>query len=65
MSWIGRITLPGWLAMVAAAAFCGHIFVFANHQAHSLTDLLYGIFPYWVPSFLLAAWIVEKTLKKP
>lgn len=65
MTWIGRVTWAGWLAIIVAAAFCGHIFVFAGRHTHSLSDLLYSLFPYWVPTFLLAAWIVEKTMKKP
>ena len=42
----------GWLLTALALAFCVHIFLFVDHRSHSVTDTLYGIFPYVVPTFL-------------
>jgi len=55
------VSAAGWIITLAAAAFCVHIFLFANGKAHSVSDVLYGIFPYWVPTFLLWAWIAGRT----
>jgi len=55
------VSLPGWLISVAALAFCAHIFLFVDGRSHSVSDTLYGIFPYWVPSFLLWTWIASRT----
>ena len=55
----------GWLATVLAIAFCAQIFLFVAHRAHSVSDTLYGIFHYWVPTFLLWAWLVEHLARKP
>ena len=50
---IGLVFMPvsvmGWLATVLAIAFCAQIFWFVDSRSHSVTDTLYGIFPFWVP----------------
>ena len=51
------ISLPGWIITFVALAFCAQIFWFVNGRSHSVSDTLYGIFPYWVPTFLLWVWI--------
>ena len=55
------VSVPGWIVSVLAAAFCLHIFVFVDGHSHSVSDTLYGVFPYWVPTFLLWAWIAGRT----
>jgi len=55
------VSPPGWLASLLAIAFCAHIFLFFDHRAHSVTDLLYDIFPFWVPTFLGLAYIADRT----
>jgi hypothetical protein len=55
------VSILGWLVTLAALAFCIHIFLFFDHHSHSVSDLLYGIFPYWVPTFLLWIWIASRT----
>jgi len=55
------VSIPGWIITVLAAAFCLHIFFFFNGHSHSVSDLLYGVFPYWVPTFLLWTWIAGRT----
>ncbi|MEA3002512.1 MAG: hypothetical protein QOH81_1300 [Sphingomonadales bacterium] len=55
------VSAMGWLATLFALAFCAHIFLFVDHRAHSVTDALYGIFPYWGPTLLALAWIADRT----
>jgi hypothetical protein len=44
-----------------AIAFCAHIFLFVDSRAHSVTDTLYGIFPFWGPTLLGLAWIADRS----
>ena len=55
------VSASGWLLTLTALAFCIHIFLFVDSRSHSVSDTLYGIFPYWVPTFLLWAWLAGKT----
>ncbi|MFZ1130520.1 MAG: hypothetical protein WBV31_02505 [Terriglobales bacterium] len=55
------VSIPGWIVTALAAAFCLHIFWFFNGHSHSVSDLLYEVFPYWVPTFLLWAWVAGQT----
>jgi hypothetical protein len=55
------VSIMGWLATALALAFCVHIFLFVDSRAHSVTDTLYGIFPYWAPTLLGLAWIADRT----
>lgn len=55
------VSAIGWLATILALAFCAHIFLFFDHRVHSVTDLLYAIFPYWGPTLLALAWIADRT----
>jgi len=48
--------------MVALAlAFLVNVFVAVDRQSHSVSDTLYGIFPYWTMTFLLVEWIASRT----
>jgi hypothetical protein len=47
----------GWIISMFAAAICLHTFWFVDGRSHSASDTLYGVFPYWVPTFLLWVWI--------
>ena len=42
----------GWIVTAAAIAFCVQVFVFVDSRSHSITDTLYGIFPYVAPTLL-------------
>ena len=46
------VTLVSWTTTLLAIAFCVHIFLFVDSRSHSVTDTLYGIFPYVVPTVL-------------
>jgi hypothetical protein len=55
------VSISGWIISTLAAAFCLHIFWFVDGHSHSAFDTLYGVFPYWVPTFLLWMWIAGRT----
>jgi hypothetical protein len=59
------VSAIGWILTLAALAFCAHIFQFVDHRSHSVTDTLYGIFPYWGPTLLALAWIADRSGGRP
>lgn len=52
---------PGWIVCGGALAFCANVFWAIDRQTHSVSDTLYGIFPFWMPTFLAVAWIADRT----
>lgn len=63
-AFLKRLSVIGIMAGVAMLAFCAQVFLFIDSRSHSVSDTLYGIFPYWVPAFLLWAYIAEKTARR-
>jgi len=61
----GWIYLPiswqGYLIVFLAVIFCFQIFVAVDRNSHSVSDTLYGIFPFVVPSFLVLYWIGQNS----
>lgn len=55
------VSLGGWLTAAVALAFCGQVFWFVDTHSHSVSDTLYGVFPFWAPTFLALAWIADRT----
>jgi hypothetical protein len=37
------------------------VFIAVDRHSHSVSDTLYGIFPFWVPTLLTLAWIADRT----
>ena len=62
---LGLLFMPtsvwGWICTAAAAAFCAQIFIFVDSRSHSVTDTLYGVYPFWVPTLLALAWLADRT----
>ena len=44
-----------------AIVFCAQVFVAADRHSHSVSDTLYGIFPFVVPTLMLLNWVASKT----
>jgi len=44
---------PGYLICALGAVFAWTTFVAVDRHSHSVSDTLYGLFPYWVPALLL------------
>jgi hypothetical protein len=60
--WIYRpIAWQGVVLVLLTVAFCIQVFFAIDSRSHSVTDTLYGIFPYVVPSLLVLNWIASKT----
>ena len=45
---------------LAAAAFCVNVFVAVDRHSHSVSDTLYGVFPFFACAFLLVDWVAQK-----
>ncbi len=55
------VSWQGAMVTVAGLAFSVHVFVFVDSRSHSVSDTLYGIFPYVVPCWVLVGWVASKT----
>lgn len=60
--WIYRpVAWPGVVIVLLAPAFCVQVFLAIDARSHSVSDTLYGIFPYVVPCLILLYWIASKS----
>ena len=55
------VSLAGWLVVLLLVLFWFQVFLAVDRQSHSVSDTLYGIFPFVVPSFLLFEWVASRT----
>jgi len=55
------ITWQGIIIAILALTLCINVFVIIDIRSHSISDTLYGIFPYFVAIFLLFNWIASKS----
>ena len=59
--WIYRpVTWQGYIIVAVTLVFCVQVFLAVDRQSHSVSDTLYGIFPYVVPALILLHWIASK-----
>jgi hypothetical protein len=65
--WIYRpMSRVGWLLVCLTIVFLISVFLAVDRHSHSVSDTLYGIFPYFVSSLMTLYWIASRTsLKKP
>jgi hypothetical protein len=62
--WIYRpISWQGILVTLVALAFSIQVFLAVDSRSHSVSDTLYGVFPFIVPCWILAYWIATKTTR--
>jgi hypothetical protein len=63
--WIYRPTAwQGWSVTLIACFFCFQVFVAVDRHSHSVSDTLYGIYPYFVPTFGILGWVASRTASK-
>jgi len=58
------VSLPGILIAFVSLAFCAQVFMAVDRHSHSVSDTLYGIFPFFACAFLLFDWIAGRTSDK-
>ncbi len=60
--WVHRPTSwQGILLVLATLTFCGQVCLAVDARSHSVSDTLYGIFPFVVPALILLEWVASKT----
>jgi len=57
-------TLFGFIVLLFTLAFCVNVFVVVDGHSDSVSDTLYGIFPYVVSAFSIYFWIARNTANK-
>ena len=55
------VTVQGFAITALALAFCANVFWVVDRRSHSVSDTLYGIYPYFVSTFCLLEWLARKT----
>jgi hypothetical protein len=55
------VSWQGVVVVLLAAAFCVNVFLAIDRHSHSASDTLYGVFCYFVTTFLLLNWIASNT----
>jgi hypothetical protein len=55
------ISWQGFTLIILSLIFCVQVFTIVDSNSHSISDTLYGIFPFFIPTFLLLEWIASKT----
>ena len=58
------VSVPGAIIALAALGFCAQVFLAVDRHSHSVSDTLYGIFPFFASTFLLFDWLAGKTSDK-
>ena len=60
--WLYRpASWQGWGLVAALTIFCVQVFLAIDRHSHSVSDTLYGVFPYFVCAFVVMGWIASHT----
>ena len=55
------VSVPGAVVCLLAVLFCLTVFRAVDSHSHSACDTLYGVFPFFVCTFLLLDWLGART----
>ena len=58
------VSPPGVVIALAALAFCAQVFFAVDRKSHSVSDTLFGVFPFYACAFLLFDWLAGRTSGK-
>jgi len=55
------VSVVGSVLCLVVLCFCVTVFLAIDRHSHSVSDTLYGIFPYFVSAFTILFWIAANT----
>lgn len=55
------VSVTGFLLTLCVLVFCITVFRAVDRNSHSVSDTLYGIFPFFVSALTLLFWIASNT----
>jgi hypothetical protein len=55
------MSVCGAVVCALAALFCVTVFIAVDKHSHSVSDTVYGVFPFFVCTFLLVDWVGSRT----
>jgi hypothetical protein len=55
------ISTAGALVSLTAMIFSINVFIVIDRHSHSVSDTLYGVFPFFACTFLLVEWVARNT----
>jgi hypothetical protein len=55
------VSAVGVVLYILTLIFCVTVFIAIDRNSHSVSDTLYGIFPYFVSAFTILYWIAANT----
>jgi hypothetical protein len=58
------VSVPGAVAWLLGALFCVTVFMAVDRHSHSASDTLYGVFPFFICTFLMLDWLGSRTSEK-
>jgi len=58
------VSVAGGIVCLIAFIFCLTVFAAVDRHSHSVSDTFYGIFPFFVCTFLMLDWIGSRTSVK-
>jgi hypothetical protein len=65
VGWIyAPTTWQGIFIIILFVLFCINVFIAMDRRSHSVSDTLYGTFPYVIPAFLVYLWIGSEASHK-
>lgn len=50
----------GWLTYIPYISFLVITFMIVNRHEHSASDVLFGIFPYWICAAIIMQWLAGR-----
>lgn len=59
------VSVPGAVVTLGALAFCVQVFLAVDRQSHSVTDTLYSVYPFIIPTLLLLDWVASRSSERP
>jgi len=59
------VSVLGYSTVMLAALFCIQVFSAVDRRSHSVSDTLYGIYPFVLPTLLLLERIAARTSGRP